>query len=160
MQLFLINNRIDQIKGTFYRQVMFAEFEKLAHERAEQMQALTVDSYRELYLGLLEKYFGPAVEFEDEISLECFRIPHFYSPFYVYKYATGIAAAEMLASQVLSDNTKALERYMNFLKSGGSKLPLELLRDAGADLTTDEPINRTLEIFSNLVDQLEEKLDL
>lgn len=152
---YLINQQIDDIKATFFRQTMFAEFELLTHSKAENNEPLTVESYRSLYRELLEKYFGPAVCFGELDDLEGFRIPHFYSAFYVYKYATGLASAISLSRQVLNEEEGARERYLRFLGSGCTKYPLELLEDAGVNLRTKEPIEATVSLFSSLVDELE-----
>ncbi|MCL4141732.1 UNVERIFIED_CONTAM: hypothetical protein GTU68_066622 [Idotea baltica] len=152
---YLINHQIDDIKSTFYRQTMFAEFERIIHDLDEAGEALTVDRFRSEYRALLEKYFGPALSFGELDDLECFRIPHFYSAFYVYKYATGLSAAIALSEAVLNGGEKELSRYLGFLKSGGSKFPLDLLRDAGVDLESAGPIQATVDKFTALVDELE-----
>jgi oligoendopeptidase F len=156
MLSFLVNQQIDALKATFFRQTMFAEFERTLHQKAEQNEPLTVDLCRELYGSLLKKYFGEGVSICPIDELEFLRIPHFYSSFYVYKYATGIAAAIYLANQVMQGDSSAVTRYINFLKAGGSKLPLDLLKDAGVDITSEEPILITLQLFSSLLDELSE----
>lgn len=158
MLAYLVNHEIDEIKGTLYRQTMFAEFEKLTHARAESHQPLTLDYYRETYRGLLAKYFGPAIELTTYDELEFLRIPHFYSAFYVYKYATGISAAVALSQMVLNGGDAERERYLGFLKAGGSKFPLDILRDAGVDMEAPKPIETALARFSTLVDELEKLL--
>ena len=155
MLLFLLNHQLDHIKSTLYRQTMFAEFEKLSHQMAEENKPLTVESFCGAYKELLTKYFGDAVELDEDIPLECLRIPHFYSAFYVYKYATGLSAATALAEGVLKNEPEAKERYLDFLSSGGSKLPLELLNDAGVDLRTPKPVEKTLSLFSRILRQFE-----
>jgi oligoendopeptidase F len=155
---YLINHQIDDIKGTFFRQIMFAEFEKIVHDMAEKNMPLTVDSFRRSYRELLAKYFGEAVDLHELDCLECLRIPHFYSPFYVYKYATGLAAAVQLSDMVLNGGTEEQSRYLSFLKGGCSKYPLELLQDAGVDLTTSAPTEATVGLFSSLLDELENVL--
>ncbi len=159
LSAFLINQQIDDIKGTFFRQIMFAEFERTAHQMAESNQALTVDSFRSSYRELLAKYFGQAVTLNELDCLECLRIPHFYSSFYVYKYATGIAAAIELAQLVTKGGATERDNYLNFLKSGGTKHPLELLKGAGVDLSKKEPIEATVNLFAELIDELEEVLN-
>ncbi len=154
MVAFLINQQIDDIKSTLYRQTMFAEFEKIVHEIAESNQALNIDVYKEVYGKLLRKYFGPAVTIEDIDQLECLRIPHFYSAFYVYKYATGISAAISLSEQVLQGTDADRLRYLKFLQSGGSKYPLELLRDAGVDMNSPQVVATALKKFDALVSEL------
>ncbi|MCL4134017.1 UNVERIFIED_CONTAM: hypothetical protein GTU68_065615 [Idotea baltica] len=159
---YLINNQLDDIKSTLFRQTMFAEFELFTHKTEEDGQPLTLDTFREYYTSLLTRYFGDAVEFNDIDSLECFRIPHFYSAFYVYKYSTGLAAAVSLSEQVLSKDELAQKRFLNFLCCGGSKYPLELLADAGVNMRLAKPIEDTTKLFSKLVSELEEvmkKLD-
>ncbi|MBX7165758.1 MAG: oligoendopeptidase F [Pirellulales bacterium] len=155
---FLINREIDAIRGTIIRQTMFAEFEMLAHAHAEDNQPLTLDAMKQMYRGLLERYFGPDFTLDDELSLECFRIPHFYSAFYVYKYATGLSAAIALAERVRSGGPKELDDYLNFLRGGSSKDPLDLLRGAGVDMEKPQPVETALRYFGKLVDELDELL--
>jgi len=152
----LINREIDEIRGTLVRQTMFAEFEKITHAIAESGQPLTLEVLREEYGKLLRLYFGEDFVIDESLTLEGLRIPHFYSAFYVYKYATGLSAAIALSRQVMSGDVKARDRYLNFLKSGGSKYPLDLLRGAGVDLEKPEPVNETMKRFKALVDELEE----
>jgi len=116
---------------------------------------MTLDTFRDIYRKLLEKYFGEETVLDDCLHLECFRIPHFYFSFYVYKYATGISAAYALADRVLEGGTVELNDYLNFLKEGGSKYPIDLLKGAGVDVISPEPVRATLNKFSDLVDQLE-----
>ena len=153
MRAYIINRQIDDIRGTIYRQTMFAEFEKLAHGMEEAGEPLTLDSFRTTYRGLLNAYLGPGFVIDPELDLECLRIPHFYNAFYVYKYATGLSAAVALASQVLESGDAT--RYLGFLKSGGAKMPLPTLAEAGVDMSTPEPIERALKVFANRVDELE-----
>lgn len=155
---YLINNQIDDIRATIIRQTMFAEFEKLTHEMAEAGEPLTVESFKTKYLELLKTYFGPEFELDDCLSLECFRIPHFYRAFYVYQYATGLSAAIALSRRVLSGEEGALTDYLAFLSGGCSKMPLELLKDAGVDMQSPEPVNAALTQFSELVDELDSLL--
>ncbi len=131
---FLLNHEIDSIRQTIFRQTMFAEFEKLAHASAESGEPLTVDRIKDIYHGLLRLYFGPDFTLDPELDLECLRIPHFYRTFYVYKYATSMSAAIALAARVTGGGDKELNDYLNFLKGGCSKDPLDLLRGAGVDL--------------------------
>ena len=152
---YLVNKEIDDIRGTIIRQTMFAEFERLSHESAEANEPLTLDRFKEIYRGLLEQYFGPDFALDDELSLECLRIPHFYRAFYVYKYATGLSAAIALAQRVLSGGNKERNDYLNFLKGGCSKYPLDLLRDAGVDMESRQPVDAALEHFGRLVDELD-----
>ena len=155
MHIYLLCREIDNFRGTLYRQTMFAEFEHRVYEVAENNQPLTIETFQEIYKGLLELYFGSGLVLDDCLLLECFRIPHFYFSFYVYKYATGISAAYALADRVLSGGEQELGDYLNFLKSGGSKYPIDLLKDAGVDMSSPEPINTALLKFSVLVDELE-----
>ncbi len=155
MLTYLVNQEVDDIKMTLYRQTMFAEFEKIAHEIAEEDQPLTVDVFRKIYRGLLEKFFGSSVAIHPLDELEFSRIPHFYSAFYVYKYATGISAAVSLSENVLQGRSGAVENYLSFLKAGCSKPPLEVLQKAGVDMTSSLPIKTALGKFSTLLDKLE-----
>jgi oligoendopeptidase F len=155
---FLINREIDAIRGTIIRQTMFAEFEKLTHESAEQNEPLTVDRFQEIYWGLLQQYFGPDFALDEQLKLECFRIPHFYRAFYVYKYATGLSAAIALATKVTQGGSPDLDAYLGFLRGGCSKYPLDLLRDAGVDMEQPGPVETALSHFDQLVTELEELL--
>jgi len=155
---FLINREIDAIRGTILRQTMFAEFEKLTHSLAEQNEPLTVERFKSVYRELLEAYFGPDFVLDAELSLECFRIPHFYHAFYVYKYATGLSAAIALAERVTSGTNGAVRDYLKFLQCGCSKDPLDLLRDAGVDMEKPAPVDTALSYFRRLVDELDELL--
>ena len=156
MRAYLINRQIDDLRGTLFRQTMFAEFEKISHAAEESGAALTLESFRKMYRELLDTYFGSGVVIDEELELECLRIPHFYSAFYVYKYATGISAAITLADQVLK--TGDTERYFGFLKSGGSKFPIETLTDAGVNMGSPEPVNAALALFERRVAELEDLL--
>src|SRR5437867_1047060 len=155
MRAYIINRQIDDIRGTLYRQTMFAEFEKVIHAIEEAGGALTLEVFKGEYRKLLEAYFGDAMAIDPSLDLECLRIPHFYHAFYVYKYATGLSAAVTLSQRVLSGEAGAVEKYLGFLKSGGSKFPLETLRDAGVDMRTAEPINRTIALFEKRLNELE-----
>lgn len=152
---YLVNRRIDAMRATIFRQTMFAEFEKCTHASAESGEPLTVDRFRSLYRELLELYFGPDFAIDDALSLECFRIPHFYRAFYVYKYATGMSAAIALAQRVAGGGERQLDDYLGFLKAGCSKDPLDLLRDAGVDMLTPDAVDAALEEFEQLVDELD-----
>lgn len=152
---FLIDRQIEGIRATIFRQTMFAEFEKKIHEIAESGGALSLDVFRSVYRKLLDDYLGPEVVIDDILSLECFRIPHFYHAFYVYKYATGMSAAMALAQKVLEEGEPARRRYLEFLSAGSSRDPLELVRSAGVDMETPEPIEAALNQFAKLVDELE-----
>ncbi|MBN2217127.1 MAG: oligoendopeptidase F [Pirellulales bacterium] len=155
---YLINRQIDAIRGTIFRQTMFAEFEKTTHKLAETNEPLTVETFKNAYRELLAAYFGPNFALDDELSLECFRIPHFYRAFYVYKYATGMSAAMALADRVTTGGPKELAAYLDFLGAGCSKDPLDLLRDAGVDMERPEPVDAALARFERLVDELDSLL--
>ncbi len=155
MKIYLICREIDNIRGTLYRQTMFAEFERDVYAMAERGEPLTVQSFRAVYQKLLERYFGDVTTIDELLQLECFRIPHFYFSFYVYKYATGISASYSLAERVLKGGKDELNDYLTFLNSGGTKYPIEQLKGAGVDMTSSEPIDKSLQTFSTLVDQLE-----
>lgn len=152
----ILNHEIDSIRATIVRQTMFAEFEKVTHEMAESGEPLTVASFKSVYKELLNAYFGPDFVVDEELSLECFRIPHFYRAFYVYKYATGLSAAIALSKKVIEGGDAELQAYLGFLKGGCSKDPLDLLRGAGVDMTQPEPVETALIQFGNLVKQLDE----
>jgi oligoendopeptidase F len=137
---------------------MFAEFEKIIHAVEESGDALTLDLFKSKYHTLIESYFAESFVLDPELDLECLRIPHFYHAFYVYKYATGISAAVTLSQRVLSGEPGAVEAYRNFLRSGGSKFPLETLKAAGVDMTTSAPVESTLRLFEQRLDELEELL--
>jgi oligoendopeptidase F len=155
LTLYIVNKRADEILATLYRQTMFAEFEKRSHELEEGGSPLTVDVLRGEYRKLLEKYFGPAMVLEEESDLEALRIPHFYRAFYVYKYATGISASLALAERVLSGGEQEREDYFGFLKSGGSRFPIESLKAAGVDMSSPAPVEAACRVFAGLVEELE-----
>jgi oligoendopeptidase F len=155
---YLINREIDSIRATIIRQTMFAEFEEITHAMAEAGEPLTVQTFKDVYRKLLEAYFGPDFAIDPELALECFRIPHFYRAFYVYKYATGLSAAIALSQRVLVGGPRAVEDYLNFLQGGCSKDPLDLLRDAGVNMESTEPVQTALTRFERLVGELDELL--
>jgi oligoendopeptidase F len=155
---YLINRQIDGIRGTIIRQTMFAEFEKITHALVEAGEPLTVDTLRREYRKLLELYFGPGFVIDAELDLECLRIPHFYRAFYVYKYATGLSAAIALSERVVNGGKAELDAYLNFLKGGSSKWPLDLLRDAGVDMERSATVDAALSVFDRLVGELDELL--
>ena len=150
----IIAREIDSIRATIVRQTMFAEFERKSHASAEAGEPLTLERLRGIYRELLDAYFGPTFVVDADLELECLRIPHFYNAFYVYKYATGLAAAITLAKRVADGEPGALDRYLGFLQAGSSKWPLDLLRDAGVDLEKPEPVATALTRFGELVDEL------
>ena len=155
MRAYIINRQIDDLRGTLFRQTMFAEFEKIIHSIEESGDALTLDVFKSEYHKLLETYFAENFVLDAELDLECLRIPHFYHAFYVYKYATGISAAVALSERVLSGEPGSVDAYLNFLRSGGSQFPLETLKAAGVDMTTPAPIESTLRLFERRLDELE-----
>lgn len=156
MQAYILGKQIDDVVATLYRQTMFAEFELLVHRQAEQGEPNTLSSLRTTYRNLLETYFGPEVKLLKTSDLEGLRIPHFYRAFYVYKYATGISAAITLADKVLHGTIEDRDRYLEFLKSGGSRYPMDALKVAGVDMTTEEPVRKALESFASLLDRFEQ----
>ena len=158
MRAYIINRQIDDIRGTLFRQTMFAEFERIIHAIEESGDALTLDVFKSEYHKLLAVYFAENFTLDPQLDLECLRIPHFYGAFYVYKYATGISAAVSLAERVLRKEPGAVEKYLGFLKSGGSKFPLETLVAAGVDMRTPAPIESTLWLFERRLAELEELL--
>ncbi|WAH41469.1 oligoendopeptidase F [Alicyclobacillus fastidiosus] len=151
---YLLNHQLETIRGTLYRQTMFAEFEKLTHEHVEEGGALTTEWLDETYYGLNQEFFGPACNVNEQIAYEWMRIPHFYTPFYVYKYATGISAAIALSRRILSEGEAARNDYLAFLSSGSSDYSIELLRKAGVDMESPEPVREALREFDRLVDEL------
>ena len=155
---YLVNRDIDAIRGTIIRQTMFAEFEKVIHALAESGEPLTVDCLKSEYEKLLRAYFSPDFVIDEQLKLECLRIPHFYRAFYVYKYATGLSAAIALSERVINGGQQELDDYLSFLQGGCSKYPLDLLRDAGVDMTKPAPVETALDRFETLVDQLDELL--
>jgi len=158
MRAYIINRQIDDIRGTLFRQTMFAEFEKIIHALEENGDALTLDVFKLEYHKLLAAYFAQNFVLDPQLDLECLRIPHFYSAFYVFKYATGISAAVALSERVLAGESGSVDAYLNFLRSGGSKFPLETLKAAGVDMTTPAPVESTLRLFERRLGELEELL--
>jgi oligoendopeptidase F len=158
MRLYLVNKHADELLATLYRQTMFAEFEKISHALEEGGTPLTVEVLRAEYRKLLEKYFGPEMAFEAASDLEGLRIPHFYRAFYVYKYATGISASLALAQRVLGGGKQEREDYFSFLRSGGSRFPIDSLKIAGVDMSTPEPVRAACRHFAHLVGELEKLL--
>jgi oligoendopeptidase F len=158
MRAYIVNRQIDELRGTLFRQTMFAEFEKIIHVIEESGDALTLGVFRSEYHKLLENYFAENFVLDPDLDLECLRIPHFYHAFYVYKYATGISAAVALSQRVLFGEPGSVEAYLNFLRSGGSKFPMETLKEAGVDMATAAPIESTLRLFERRLAELEELL--
>jgi oligoendopeptidase F len=159
-RIFLLLTKIDDLIGTLYRQTMFAEFEQYSHAMLESGEALTLENLRSGYRALLVKYFGPTMILEDVSDLEGLRIPHFYGAFYVYKYATGISASIALARRVLQGGNAEREDYFRFLRSGGSRYPIEALALAGVDMSTPEPIQAACTEFDESVQQLARLLEI
>ncbi len=152
---YLINYFLEQFRTTLFRQTMFAEFEKITHGMQEQGEALTADRLCGIYHGLNREYFGENICVDREIGLEWARIPHFYTPFYVYQYATGFSAAIALSKRILEEGETAVEQYKNFLKGGSSAYPLDLLRMAGVDMEQREPVEDALKVFTQYLDEME-----
>lgn len=151
---YLINYFMEQFRGTVYRQTMFAEFEKLMHEKQQQGLALTAQSISDDYYNLVHKYHGDDIVIDKEIEMEWARIPHFYTPFYVYQYATGFSAAIAISQRILNEGESAVKEYTEFLKGGSSKHPLDLLKIAGVDMSSPEPITQALKVFGGLIKEL------
>lgn len=151
---YLINYFLEQFRTTFFRQTMFAEFEKITHEKCQNGESLTADVLCDIYKKLNEDYFGKDAYVDEEIALEWARIPHFYTPFYVYQYATGFAAAIAISGAILEGNTKVLTGYKKFLSSGGSMDPIDLLRLCGVDMMTEEPVASAMKVFEQLLDTM------
>lgn len=157
-KLYLINQELEQIRTTVFRQLMFGEFELITHESIEKGEPLSSESLNKIWLDLNKKYHGEHMVVDNEIESEWSRIPHFYTDFYVYQYATGYAAASAFANSILDGEKDAVEKYIGFLKSGGSDYPINILKKAGVDMTTPEPIEATMERFKELLDMLENEI--
>lgn len=155
MKAYILNREIDNIRGTFFRQTMFAEFEHIIHGLAGENKPLTVDTFTSVYRDLLSIYFGDKMVVDETLTLECLRIPHFYSSFYVYKYATGLAAALAIARRITDKGQTAVDDYLNFLKLGGSMFPIDELRVAGVDMTSTTPIQAAASHFESRISELE-----
>ena len=158
MKKYLLSMRANDILATLHRQTMFAEFELKCHETVENNEPLSTEAIRNIYRKLLEQYFGSVMKFEKSSDMEGLRIPHFYNAFYVYKYSTGISAALALAKRVVNGGKQELEDYFKFLKSGGSRYPIESLKVAGVNMESTEPVQAALDTFKELVDQLEKEI--
>ena len=154
-RLAVLNHSLEGFRGTLYRQTMFAEFEQRAHSQAEQGESLTADALSALYHALNEQYYGAETTIDELIDIEWARIPHFYSSFYVYQYATGISAASALAQQILHEGQPAVDRYLHFLHSGSSDFSIELLKKAGVDMTSPKPVRLALQLFESHLSQME-----
>lgn len=154
-KLYLLTYYADQFRTTVFRQTMFAEFEKLIHERAESGESLTPQELSKIYYDLNVKYHGKEMAVDQDIEMEWARIPHFYTSFYVYKYATGFSAATSFSKQILEEGQPAVDRYLGFLKSGGSDYSINILKKAGVDMSSPEPIREAMSVFGELVEQME-----
>ncbi|CDQ21017.1 oligoendopeptidase F [Halobacillus karajensis] len=157
-KLYLLNNFLEGFRGTVFRQTMFAEFEHDIHMQAQNGEALTADKLTEIYYDLNKKYFGENIVIDEKIGLEWARIPHFYMGYYVYQYSTGYAAAQALAGQILEEGEPAVERYKSFLKAGSSDYPIEVLKQAGVDMTSKDPILSALDVFEEKLNEMEQLL--
>jgi len=155
LKLYLVNKRVDETLATLYRQTMFAEFEKLTHEAVESGEVLTAEWLCEEYGKLNRKYYGEGACYDDWIALEWARIPHFYRAFYVYKYATGYSAATAISSKILNEGAAARDAYLEFLKTGESDYPIELLKIAGVDMGSPAPVAEAMSAFKNLIAEFE-----
>lgn len=160
---YLVDSQVNDFRTTLFRQTMFAEFELLVHRQVEEGESLSADWLSKTYYELVKLYHGNAFEFDDQdeaIACEWARIPHFYYNFYVYKYATGMASAASISARIIDGDPDAVSSYLNFLSSGGSKPPLELLREIGIDLETSTPVEDAMKMLGGLVDRLEKMLDI
>lgn len=157
-RLYLLNHYLEGFRGTVFRQTMFAEFEHAIHVKAQEGEALTPELLTKLYYDLNKKYFGENIVIDEEIGLEWARIPHFYYNYYVYQYATGFSAATALSKQILDEGEPAVGRYIEFLKSGSSDYPIEVLKKAGVDMTSAEPIKEALKVFEQKLAEMEQLL--
>jgi oligoendopeptidase F len=155
-KMYLLTYYADQFRTTVFRQTMFAEFEKITHEKAEAGESLTPQELSSIYYGLNKQYFGDEMVVDKDIEIEWARIPHFYNSFYVYKYATGFSAATSFAKQILSEGQPAVDRYLGFLQSGGSDYSINILKKAGVDMSSPEPIKQAMSVFKDLVEQMEQ----
>ncbi|PZE20981.1 oligoendopeptidase F [Paenibacillus xerothermodurans] len=155
-KMYLLTYYMDQFRTTVFRQTMFAEFEKIVHERAEKGDSLTPQELSKIYYDLNVKYYGEGMAVDKDIEMEWARIPHFYNSFYVYKYATGFSAATSFAKQILEEGQPAVDRYLGFLKSGGSDYSINILKRAGVDMSSPEPIKQAMDVFNGLLEQMEQ----
>ncbi len=155
----LLNHSLEDFRGTLFRQTMFAEYEQTIHHLAEEGESLTADVLSEQYTALNQKYYGAETVIDDLIGIEWARIPHFYYNFYVYQYATGISAASALVQKILHEGQPAVERYLKFLSSGSSDYSIELLKKAGVDMTSPEPVRQAFQLFESRLTQMEQLLD-
>ncbi|MEK4853209.1 oligoendopeptidase F [Paenibacillus sp. FSL H7-0756] len=155
-KMYLLTYYADQFRTTVFRQTMFAEFEKIIHQRAEEGESLTPQDLSSIYYDLNVKYYGKDMVIDQDIEMEWARIPHFYNSFYVYKYATGFSAATSFAKQILEEGKPAVDRYLGFLKSGGSDYSINILSKAGVDMSSPEPIREAMSVFESVIEQMEQ----
>ncbi|MFB4324353.1 oligoendopeptidase F [Priestia sp. BR_2] len=155
-KMYLLTYYADQFRTTVFRQTMFAEFEKIVHERVESGESLTPQDLSDIYYELNVKYHGKGMQVDKEIGMEWARIPHFYNSFYVYKYATGFSAAASFSKQILEEGQPAVDRYLGFLKSGGSDYSINILKKAGVDMSSPEPIREAMSVFEDVINQMEQ----
>ena len=155
-KMYLLTYYADQFRTTVFRQTMFAEFEKIIHKKAEDGEALTPQELSQIYYDLNVQYYGKGMVVDKDIEMEWARIPHFYTSFYVYKYATGFSAATSFAKQILDEGKPAVDRYLGFLKSGGSDYSINILKKAGVDMSSPEPIRQAMSVFEGLIEQMEQ----
>jgi oligoendopeptidase F len=158
VRLAILNHSLEDLRGTLFRQTMFAEFEQQIHNQAEQGEPMTADMLSAMYHALNEKYYGAEAVVDELIDIEWARVPHFYYNFYVYQYATGISAALALVQQIMQEGKPAVERYLQFLSSGSSDYSIELLKKAGVDMTSPEPVRQALKVFDTHLAEMEKLL--
>jgi oligoendopeptidase F len=154
-KLYLLSQYVDQIRGTVYIQSLFAEFEKTIHDKAEAGEALTAETFSQFTRELYLRYFGPEFVMDEEYNINWCRIPHFYYNFYMYQYVTGFSAATTLSQKILAGDTAARDAYLRFLSRGSSDYSINLLKDAGVDMTSPEPIEATAKLMNRLLDEME-----
>jgi oligoendopeptidase F len=155
-KMYLINTYLENIRGSIYTQLMYAEFEMLIHEKAEAGEALSATTLNEIWGNLMQKYYGPDFEVDELVKVWWARIPHFYYTFYVYQYATGMAAAEAISYKIIHEGQPAKEAYLEFLAAGGADYPVEILKKAGVDMSSTMPVEKALVKFDQLVDELDQ----
>ena len=158
IKAYLINHYLDGFKGTVFRQTQFAQFEHLIHDAQQNGTALTAEFLTKNYFELNKKYYGEQMTYDEEIGFEWARIPHFYYNYYVYQYATGFSAASALSAKILNEGPLAIDAYLNYLKSGSSDVPIEVLKKAGVDMTSNQATKDALVVFEDRLKQLEDIL--
>jgi oligoendopeptidase F len=155
-KMYLLTYYADQFRTTVFRQTMFAEFEMITHDKAEKGESLTPQDLSKIYYDLNKQYHGDGMVVDKDIEMEWARIPHFYNSFYVYKYATGFSAATSFSKQILEEGQPAVDRYLGFLKSGGSDYSINILKKAGVDMSSPQPIREAMSVFKELIEQMEQ----